>query len=114
MVNVNKDFMEYLINIGAVEHAFDDPQNKRHVYKFTENAPELVPEIYSQHMKDFNAMVFNLWNKNAIDVTFSENGDPLISLNENSYNFDIIKKLTAEEAMALHEITNIYEKLEES
>lgn len=112
MVDLDKDFVEYLIKIGAIQEAFEDQDTNRQIYKFTDEAADLVPEIYHQHMKDFNAMVFNLWNKNVIDIIFSEDGDPMISLNENSYSFDMIKDLSEEEAIALHELTKIYEQLE--
>jgi hypothetical protein len=112
VVDLDKDFMEYLIKIGAVQHAFNDETNKKQIYRFTKDAAKLIPEIYEQHMKDFNAMVFSLWNHGVIDITFSEEGDPMISLNENSYDFEMIKKLSEEEAIALYELVQIYEKLE--
>ena len=100
---MEQDDIEYLLEIGALEFVHVD-QNGDNVYRFTDTARKLVPEIYDAHMKEFNNIVFSLWNKNLIDVVFDEEGEPLISINENSFNSEEIQELDEEERDGLEEI----------
>jgi hypothetical protein len=100
---LDQDIIDYLIEIGALEFVHVD-ETGNNVYRFTELAKKLVPEIYYAHMKEFNNIVFSLWNKNLIDVVFDDEGEPLISINENSFDSEKIKELDEEEADGLKEI----------
>jgi hypothetical protein len=109
---MDDETIEYLMSIGALE--FDSVGEEGEPrYKFTEKARELVPDLYKEHMKDFNVLVFSLWSKDFIDVVFDEDGEPLISINENSFNPDKHDKLNDEEFSALIDILEAWEELEE-
>jgi hypothetical protein len=110
--NVDKEILEYLLSIGAVEFVYKD-QDGEEIYRFTKIAKELVPQIYNEHMKDFNAMIFSLWRKELIDIVFDEVGEPLIGINENSYNEEMQKDLSVEEKDALIEIFAAWDELDE-
>jgi hypothetical protein len=103
--------IEYLVEIGALEFVYVD-ENKDKIYRFTKDAKDLVPEIYSEHMKEFNNIIFSLWNKNLIDLVFDDNGEPLISINKNSYFGVGDEDLYEEERDALKEIISTWEDKE--
>jgi hypothetical protein len=109
---VDEETIEYLLEIGALEFDSVD-ESGENLYKFTKEAKDLVPEIYNEQMKDFNALVFSLWSKDLIDVCFDEAGEPLIGVNENSYDNNHYKKLSMEEFLALSEIREAWEEFEE-
>jgi len=100
---LEEETIEHLLEIGAIEFVSVDEEGNN-VYRFTDMAKKLVPEIYDAHIKDFNNIVFSLWNKNLIDVVFDEEGEPLISINENSFNQEKIKELDEEDRDGLEEI----------
>jgi hypothetical protein len=109
---MDDETIEYLMSIGALEFdSFGEEGEPR--YKFTEHAKKLVPDLYKEHMKDFNVLVFSLWSKDFIDVVFDEDGDPLISINENSFNPDKHEELDYQEFSALSDILDAWEELEE-
>lgn len=91
------------MQIGALEFVYTEHSGEN-IYRFTDKAKALVPELYEAHMREFNNIVFSLWNKNVIDVVFDEEGEPLISINENSFNLESIEQLDEEEKDALNEI----------
>ena len=107
--SVDEEMIQYLISIGALEYVFDDEDGEP-VYRMTPEAKDFVPDMYDEHIQDFNAMVFSLWTKDMIDVVFDEEGDPMVSINENSENKDLIKQLDREERETLHEIIFVWKK----
>lgn len=103
------ELIQYLLSIGALEFSFlDDDGND--VYKLTPEAKHLVPSLYEEHIKDFNSNIFLLWNQGLLDLTFDNDGDPLIAVNENSYNEELTKSLEKEEKDVLREIVILWEK----
>jgi hypothetical protein len=82
--NVEEEMIEYLISIGALEYVFDDEDGEP-IYRMTPEAKDIVPDLYEEHMKDFNAVVFSLWDKNMLDIVFDDkSGEPMIGINSNS------------------------------
>jgi hypothetical protein len=107
--NMEEELVEYLLSIGALEYVFDDEDGEA-VYRLTPDAKDLVPELYEEHIKDFNSVVFSLWNKNLIDVVFDEDGEPLVGINDNTTNQDMIKELDRQEREAIQEILYVWKK----
>ena len=107
--NMEEELIQYLLSIGALEHVYDDADNNP-IYRLTENAKELVPELYQEHMKDFHMASFSLWSKGLINIVFNENGEPLIGLNENSIDLEKTKDLPKNEKEALQEMLIYWEK----
>lgn len=106
---VEEELVEYLLSIGALEYVFDDEDGEA-VYRLTPDAKDLVPDLYEEHMKDFNSVVFSLWRKNLIDVVFDEDGEPLIGINDNTINEEMIKELDKQEREAIQEILYVWKK----
>jgi predicted ATP-grasp superfamily ATP-dependent carboligase len=109
VVIVEEEMIQYLISIGALEYVFDDEDGEP-VYRLTEEAKDLVPDLYEEHMKDFNSVVFSLWSKNLVDVVFDEDGEPMIGLNVNTDDLEMIEELDKQEKEVLEEILHIWKK----
>lgn len=109
---VDEEMIQYLISMGALEYVFDDEDGEP-IYRMTPEARDIVPDLYDDHIQDFNAMVFSLWTKDMIDVVFDEVGDPMVTLNENSSNEEMIKELEREEREVLQEIVFVWKKKSE-
>jgi hypothetical protein len=109
---VDEEIIEHLVKIGALEFDGINEEGEK-IYKFTKDAKDLVPGIYGEQMKDFNFNVFSLWSKNIIEVVFDESGEPLIGVNESSYDEKQYDKLNVEELLTLSEIRNAWEEFEE-
>jgi hypothetical protein len=109
---LDKELIEYLLSIGALEFVYVDSDDED-IYRFTKDAKELVPDIYNEHMKEFNNIIFSLWMKNIIDIMFDENGEPLIGVNDNTYSQDAIDELEEDEQNALREIVHAWKEIED-
>lgn len=107
--NMEEELIQYLLSIGALELVSED-SNKNPIYRLTEEAKDLVPELYQEHMKDFHMAAFSLWSKGLINIVFDDAGEPLIGLNENSANFEKTKDLPKNEKRALQEMLVYWEK----
>jgi len=110
--SVDEEMIQYLISMGALEYVFDDEDGEP-IYRMTPEARDMIPDLYDNHIQDFNAMVFSLWTKNMIDVVFDEMGDPMVSLNDNSENKEMVDKLDKEEREVLKEIIFVWKKKSE-
>lgn len=97
------ELVEYLVSIGALEFCYIDDAGEN-IYRFTKDAKELVPDIYKEHMKEFNNVIFSLWLKDVVDIIFDEDGEPLIGINKNTYDNVYVDKLEDDEREALKEI----------
>lgn len=109
---MEEELVQYLLSIGALEYVFTDEDGDP-VYRLTPEARDLVPDLYDEHMKDFNSVVFSLWSKNLIDVVFDEDGEPLIGINENTTDLQMTQGLDRAEKEALQEILFVWKKKSE-
>ena len=106
---MDDELIEYLLSIGALEFAFNDDEGVA-IYRLTPDAKELVPDLYEEHIKNFTTSVFSLWEKDLIDVAFDDDGEPLITINENSENDELISQLEKEDKDVLKEIVFVWKK----
>ncbi len=106
---MDDELIQYLLSIGALEFAFIDDEGE-HIYRLTPDAKELVPDLYEEHMQNFTASVFSLWNKDLIDIVFDDDGEPLISINDNTENEELISKLDSQDKDILKEIVFVWKK----
>lgn len=110
--SVDDETIQYLLSIGALEYVSTDEDGEA-IYRLTPDAKDIVPDLYEEHIKDFNSLVFSLWSKNMIDVVFDDDGEPMVSINENTQNEDMIKELDREEKEAINEIMFVWKKKSE-
>lgn len=109
---VDDELIQYLLSIGALEFVFIDKEGE-HIYRLTPEARELVPDLYDEHMKNFTSSVFSLWSKDLIDVVFDEDGEPLIGINSNTENEELVSKLDDNDKNILKEILFVWKKKEQ-
>lgn len=102
--------IEYLVEQGVLEVIYYD-EDDNPVYRMTAKAQEVVPELWNEHIREFNFHSFTLWMKDMIDIRFDEEGDPLVGLNENSSDIEKIKTLTSQERTVLYEIIDAWKFL---
>lgn len=108
----DKETIEYLLSIGAIEFAFVD-ENGENVYRMLPSAKEIVPDLYEKYIKSFNASVFSLWTKDALEVVFDEHGEPMVGINENSINEYFVSHLSNHEKEVLKEIISIISNVDD-
>jgi len=109
---MDDEMVEYLLSIGALEYVFTDEDGEP-IYRLTPDAKDLVPDLYEEHMKDFNSVVFSLWQKDLVDLVFDEGGEPLIGINNNTTDPEMIEMLDRQEKEAIEEILFVWKKKSE-
>lgn len=94
--DTEQEMIDFLLSIGAIDLVgYDD--DGQEIYLISEKANEVFPSIAKLHEQEVNSAIFNLWKINMINVNFDENGEPLISLNENSLDEDKVNSIKDEE-----------------
>lgn len=64
------------------------------------------------NLSEVNAAIFSLWRKGMLDVSFDEDGDPMVGLTESSYDELQQKSLDDEELEVLLDILEVWEEME--
>lgn len=79
-----EDLLQYLIDSGIIIPLGFNEEIGEDMYKISDKAQELFPDLLEEQSRYVNEAVFDLWNLELIDVVFDDNGDPLVGLNKNS------------------------------
>ena len=95
------DILESMILDGSVQFAGVDSDTGEILYGFSQKVAELHPEIYAKAQNFFHSMMYKLWEQGFISMNIAE-ANPLIRLNEKSFDQDAISKLDPELQNALH------------
>lgn len=107
------EVMDYLLSIGALEQAGFDADSGEQLYRLTEKCEEFLPEFTELFYEQFSAQVFMLWQKGLIDVVFDEEGEPMISPNDQSFDEDNWDDLDIEGAFVLKQIISVFAEMED-
>lgn len=105
------EIIDHLILAGGIEVAGVDPESGEMLYSFTPKVKEIMPELYDDHLNFVNAELMVLWEKGYVDIDFLKD-DPLISLNEKSYNPAEVRKLSKQERWSLQELKRVVKSQE--
>ena len=73
--------LEYYIEIGAVEISGVDEYGEI-IFKITDEAEELVPELWQAHKDYIDQTLLDLYEKDLISVEYDENLEATITLTE--------------------------------
>lgn len=73
--------LEYYIEIGAVEISGVDEYGEI-IFKITDEAEELVPELWQAHKDYIDQTLIDLYEKDLISVEYDENLEATITLTE--------------------------------
>ena len=79
-----EDLFQYYLQIGAIELAAIDEKGEL-VFKVTEEAQELAPELWKAHKDYVDETLIDLFNNNLISVEYDENLQATISLTPEAY-----------------------------
>jgi hypothetical protein len=74
-----EDKLEYYISIGAIELVGMD-ENGEVIYKLTDKAEELAPELMEAHQEYIDKTLLELYEKNLISIEYNENLEAIISI----------------------------------
>jgi hypothetical protein len=107
------DFMEYLLEIGALEKIGYDEHTQQNVYRVTEMADEFIPEFTEYYFSELNTEVFFLWQNEYVDIIFDEEGEPMVTPLDKAYEEDTYKELSPESLFILKQILAIFEEADE-
>jgi hypothetical protein len=77
-----KDFLEHLIEIGAVEIVGYDSISDQFTYNLTPECEYLVPALWDEHFKTVNELAFSMWSKGLIEMNFDKDGTAMVMLKE--------------------------------
>jgi len=77
----NDDKLEYYISIGAIELAGVD-QTGEFIYKITELASEVAPELWDAHEEYVDKSLMDLYEKGLVNVSYDENLEATLELTE--------------------------------
>ena len=84
--------IDELILAGAIEVVGLDAKSGEFLYSFTPKLPLVDPELAIAVEKAFNDDIMLLWEMGFLDVD-PLHDSPIVSLNEQSFNNDMIQKL---------------------
>ena len=77
----DNDLFDYYMEIGAIELSGIDDSGEI-VFKVTDKAKELAPELWNAHADYVDQTLLDLYNKDLISVEYDENLQATISLTE--------------------------------
>lgn len=97
--------IEKLILDGGLEIVGIDESGEP-LYSFTPKLKILMPELYSEHLNSVNKEVMNLWEKGYVNIDLLSE-DPIITMNEKSFIYEEILKLSKEEQWHLSEVKRL-------
>ena len=92
-----ESLIKWLVDLGILKDLGYNEIFGDHIYQIDDAADDFIPGLKKKHNLDVNQSVFDLWNLEMIDIRFDDDGEPLISLNENSTNTDKINAIDDEE-----------------
>ncbi len=93
-----------LIEIGALEIKGYDSISNQFIYNLTPKCQEIMPQLFEEHFKMINELAFRLWNKDIIDLTFDNNGIPMVMPKDIEYTKSIMYSLPEEERFFLENL----------
>lgn len=85
------EFIKLLADYGIIEE-IESPTSEK-MYLLSPEAEKLLPGITELARKELNDQVFSLWQMGMIEVYFDDFGEPVVRLNENSRNEDMINSI---------------------
>ncbi len=93
-----------LIEMGALEVRGYDSISNQFIYNLTPKCQEIMPDLFEEHFKMINELAFRLWNKDIIDLTFDNNGIPMVMPKDIEYTKSIMYSLPEDERFFLENL----------
>lgn len=99
-----QNFIEFLVEEGCMEITGMDEKGE-FILSVTPKMEELFPEIWEEILAMSNQLVYELWQKNLVEIVFRTDGDIFVSPNDNTLNYREYE-LTEEQSMMIESIIN--------
>jgi len=99
--------IEDLILSGAIEVAAFDAENEELLYKFTEEASKIFPELYEMHMAIIHEEVMYFWEQGFLDIEGMDDPNPRIKLTKKAFIDEELEKLPVDKQKSLQDIKHI-------
>lgn len=101
---LTSQFIEYLIEEGCMEVTGIEPSGE-FLFSVTPKMEEIFPEIWDEIMSFSNQLVYELWQKDLVDVIFNSNGETLVTVNDNTLKYKEYE-LNEEQELMIETIIN--------
>lgn len=99
--------LEDLILAGAIEVAAFDAENEELLYRFTEEANKIFPELYEAHLASVHEDVMYFWEQGYLNIDAMDDPNPRISLTKKAFIDQELDKLPQDKQKALEDIKHI-------
>lgn len=101
--------IEFLILSGAIENVGTHPDTGEPTYKINASIKNILPELYEEHLKEVNRSIMTLWEKGFLNINLLTD-DPIVSLEDKSFDQEEIAKIPIELQIGLSEIKRLLVK----
>lgn len=93
-----EDLINQFVEDGLLIKHWDD-NLKESVYEVSPRAKEEAPELWEMHIKDLQRGLHRMWQKDFVNITFSEHGyaDDKIVLTEKAFDPVELNKLSVDD-----------------
>jgi hypothetical protein len=91
-----QELIEFLIKMGILKPLGYNEELDDEMYLISDSAADLMPELPKMKQQELNSAVFDLWSLDMLDVTFGDDGEPLVGLNKNSTDPEKIEAIEDE------------------
>lgn len=99
-----------LLEVGALEIRGYDSISDQFTYNITPRCKELFPELFEEHFKMINDLAFKLWSKDLIELTFDQDGIPMVMPKNIGYTRSVMYNLPEDERFFLENLLDKYQK----
>lgn len=103
-----QDLISKLIEMGVLEITGYDSISNQFTYNITPECEHLMPELWEEHFKFVNELAFKMWSNGLIEMSFSEDGVPMVMLKQEAV--DIKDTLPDEERFFIENMINKHNK----
>ena len=104
------NLLEMLLEAGVLQIVGFDKKTNQMTYGLTPKCKEVFPELFEEHFKFINEMAFKLWNEGIIEMTFAEDGTPMVMVKDYEYTMKIKELLPDEERFFLENLIYKHEQ----
>lgn len=101
------ELIKFLIDAGALEVYGYDKRSDSITYRITPKLQEIMPDLYKEHYSYLNEIAFKLWQENLVDIRFTKDGTPTVSLLDNIDYKSILDTLDEDSVYFIENLLNI-------
>ena len=106
-----EELISQFVDDGLLIKHWDD-NRKEYVYEVSVRAKEEAPELWEMHIKDLQRGLHRMWQKDFVDITFSEHGytEDKILLTEKAFDPVELNKLSKDDRKYISMLIQAFDK----